>query len=205
LPHHGRRRGIRGFTDRRDPRGQSLVEFALVLPMLLVLLLGIADFGRVFSAGITMEALSRNAAEAAAQEYLQLRRATPGVEPPTTAYDAVLARAATVACDEAKILPNHAGAGTTCSMPVVAACVHDEWGDHCGGASATPPSECSELTAAPTALPSQPGGLPYVQVKTCYRFTTLISLSNLSLPFGWSLTLGDIWLQRDRSFSVADY
>src|SRR5690606_20209344 len=41
---------------RRPERGQSLVEFALVLPMLLVLLLGIADFGRVFAAGILLEA-----------------------------------------------------------------------------------------------------------------------------------------------------
>ena len=51
---------------KRSPRGQSLVEFALVLPMLLVLLLGIADFGRVFAAGIILEAASRNGAEAAA-------------------------------------------------------------------------------------------------------------------------------------------
>ena len=55
-------------------RGQSLVEFALVLPMLLILLLGVADFGRVFQAGITLEAATRNAAEAAAQEYTQIFR-----------------------------------------------------------------------------------------------------------------------------------
>ena len=52
---------VRPATQSR--RGQSLVEFALVLPMLLVLLLGVADFGRVFAAGITIEAAARNAAE----------------------------------------------------------------------------------------------------------------------------------------------
>ncbi|HEU4863568.1 MAG TPA: TadE/TadG family type IV pilus assembly protein, partial [Candidatus Limnocylindria bacterium] len=63
-------------------RGQTLVEFALTLPMLLVLLLGVADFGRVFASGITTEALARNAAEAASQEYLQVRRATTGPPDP---------------------------------------------------------------------------------------------------------------------------
>ena len=48
-----------------------MVEFALLLPMLLVLLLGVADFGRVFTAGITVEAAARNAAEVVAQEYLR--------------------------------------------------------------------------------------------------------------------------------------
>ncbi|MGI8829255.1 MAG: TadE/TadG family type IV pilus assembly protein [Candidatus Limnocylindria bacterium] len=32
------------------PRGQSLVEFALILPILLILLLGLLDFGRAVSA-----------------------------------------------------------------------------------------------------------------------------------------------------------
>ena len=32
---------------RRDERGQSLVETALVLPVLLLLLVGILDFGRI--------------------------------------------------------------------------------------------------------------------------------------------------------------
>src|SRR5688500_12773484 len=58
----------------RQHRGQSFVEFALVLPRLIVLFLGIADFGRVFHAGIVIESASRNAAESAAQEYLQIRR-----------------------------------------------------------------------------------------------------------------------------------
>jgi hypothetical protein len=34
----------------RSPRGQGLVEFALILPILLILLLGILDFGRAVAA-----------------------------------------------------------------------------------------------------------------------------------------------------------
>lgn len=35
---------------RRHRRGQSLVEFALILPILLILMLGILDFGRAIAA-----------------------------------------------------------------------------------------------------------------------------------------------------------
>jgi hypothetical protein len=41
---------LRRFTKRDRTRGQSLVEFALVLPILLILLLGILDFGRAIYA-----------------------------------------------------------------------------------------------------------------------------------------------------------
>src|SRR5918999_379430 len=90
-------------------RGQSLVEFALVLPILLVLLLGIADFGRVFTAGIVLEASARNAAEAAAQEYLQLCRNRPTCPPlDDTDYAALHGVALVEACREAERLPNRA-------------------------------------------------------------------------------------------------
>jgi hypothetical protein len=120
-------------------RGQTLVEFALVLPMLLVMLLGIADFGRVFAAGITVEAISRDAAEAASQEYLQFRRAASPAAPSSTAYDAVFARAEEVACEEAGTLANVAVSGGNCAMPVIGTCVHDQWGDHCSSTSSSPP------------------------------------------------------------------
>jgi hypothetical protein len=185
-------------------RGQTLVEFALVLPMLLVLLLGIADFGRVFAAGITMEALTRDAAEAASQEYLQLRRAAAG-PPSVGAYAAVHARAQEVACEEAERLPNRSMSAGSCTMPVIGSCIHDEWGDHCSSPSAPVPAACSTMASWPPPLTNQPGGLPYVQVNACYRFTTIINLTGLRLPLGWSLSLGDIWLQRERVFTVADY
>jgi Flp pilus assembly protein TadG len=51
----------------REQRGQSLVEFALALPVLLVLLLGLADFGRAFYYTSTIANAARAGAEYAAR------------------------------------------------------------------------------------------------------------------------------------------
>ena len=51
---------------RRRSRGQSIAEFALVLPVMLAFLGLTLDFARVFQAWITLEAATRDAAEAAA-------------------------------------------------------------------------------------------------------------------------------------------
>lgn len=186
-------------------RGQTLVEFALVLPMLLVLLLGIVDFGRVFSSGITVEAMARNAAEAGAQEYLQVRRASTPLQPSSAEYAEVHSRVQEVACEEAETLANRAAAGPSCTMPIIRSCIRDEWGSDCSSPSGPIPASCDVMTSWPPALPFVTGGLPYVHVTTCYQFTTLINMSDLRLPLGWSLSIGEIWLQRERAFTVADY
>lgn len=51
---------------RRSQRGQSLVEFALVLPILLILLLGIVDFGMGLRAYVTLTNATREGARFAA-------------------------------------------------------------------------------------------------------------------------------------------
>jgi hypothetical protein len=196
-------------THSRD--GQSLVEFALVLPLLLVLLLGIADFGRVFAAGITIEAAARDGAEAASQEYIQRKRADPTPLDPLAAadYDAIRAVAHTVACEEAMSLPNQAGSGSTCSMPITAVCIHDGSDTDCGNTSSAIPDDCSGLVGGWTSAIEQSTGtppfLPYVEVRICYEFTTLFNLTDLDLPFGASLSVGETWLQKDRTFVAADY
>jgi hypothetical protein len=200
---------IRRNRSRSCESGQTLVEFALVLPLLIVLLLGIADFGRVFSAGITLEAAARNAAEAAAQEYLQLRRdsAPPSAADLTRIQDVAKDRV----CDESKLLPNHAASGGACSMPTTAVCIHDvaaelvNYGSGCGAGAGAAPGGCTRLHAAWPATAPATTELPWVEVRSCYQFTTLFNLQGLSLPFESGLSLGDIWLQRDRTFTVADY
>jgi Flp pilus assembly protein TadG len=49
----------------KSERGQSLVEFALIVPVLIFLLLGIIDFGRVFHAYLTIDHAGREAARTA--------------------------------------------------------------------------------------------------------------------------------------------
>ncbi len=51
---------------RRRTRGQSLVEFALILPIMLVFLAAVLDLGRVFYATITLNNAAREGAFAAA-------------------------------------------------------------------------------------------------------------------------------------------
>jgi hypothetical protein len=72
--------------------------------MLLVLLF--ADFlGRAFQMGITIEAATRNAAEAAAQEYLQLLRNRQGGTLDPADYARVHTIALESVCREAELLP----------------------------------------------------------------------------------------------------
>jgi hypothetical protein len=173
--------------------------------MLLVLLLGVADFGRVFQAGITIEGAARNGAEAAALERL---RNKPPTDPSKLDgyYDNLHAVAGLAACQQARVLPNtafQASDGTCQGMPAIRACVHDGMDTRCGeaipGFDASIPAGCAELGAAWTAASAGDIASHAVELRICYRFTTLFNL-HVSLPFGQSLNLGDVWLQRTRFF-----
>jgi hypothetical protein len=201
------------FFASRSHRGQSLVEFALVLPMLLVLLLGIADFGRVFAAGISMEAAARNGAEAAAIERLRNKPPVPGDPTETSYYQGLHDLAARTVCHDAQLLPNttyDAGPPESCpDMPVVAVCVHDDQDPLCSAANAVSghsgsvPPECAQIldTSNRTNASGGETSSKYVEVRACYHFTTLFNL-HLQLPFGSGMNVGDVWLQRTRNFVI---
>ncbi|HHT71415.1 MAG: TadE family protein [bacterium] len=47
---------------KKDTRGQTMVEFALIAPVLLLILMGMFDFGRVFHAYVTVSTVARETA-----------------------------------------------------------------------------------------------------------------------------------------------
>jgi len=52
---------------RRKDRGQSMIEFALTAPMLIVLLLGLVEMGHAFNSYMTIVAAARDSARLGAQ------------------------------------------------------------------------------------------------------------------------------------------
>src|SRR5688572_20563071 len=57
---------MRSARERNGDRGSAAVGFALVLPILLIVLFGIIDFGRMLAAKITLTEAAREGARAAA-------------------------------------------------------------------------------------------------------------------------------------------
>jgi TadE-like protein len=199
-------RVARGPRAPNTPRGQTMVEFALVLPILLVILLAVVDFGRVFSASMAVEASTRNAAEVGAIERLRNGPPTPGTE--VAYYSALHEQVAKVVCSELSLLPNttFVSADRTCpSMPVIRVCVHDDLDPICGypitGFAGTIPLECGHMTVAWDHGSGGAIGSHGVEVRVCYQFTTLFNL-RFTLPGNTGLDIGDIWLQRERVFAL---
>src|SRR6266508_2169178 len=205
---------------RRSSAGQSLTEFALVIPILLVVFVAIADLGRIFAAGVDLEAATRAAAEATANEYLsdppgdpaltaaeRLQLPAPGSNQPY--YDRLHDYGAGVVCAELRGLPNtnySPGPPPGCpDMPLVIVCIHDGADGGCGAPAQAGhgaiPGNCGDFTPAATSYQTtDPDGKKprWVEVRTCYRFTAL--LSNMPLfPFS------DIWMQRTRTFTIPCY
>lgn len=53
---------------RRDARGQSLAELAVMLPVILLILLALADLGRLYTSAVAIESAAREAADFGAFE-----------------------------------------------------------------------------------------------------------------------------------------
>jgi Flp pilus assembly protein TadG len=98
----------RNADPSRSPRGQSLVELALILPFLVAFVGGATDFARAFQASVTLESAVRTAAEHLATNS-------------SDATDAA-ADAQRIVCLESRNIPGFDdGGGTpeTCTAPSV--------------------------------------------------------------------------------------
>jgi hypothetical protein len=96
---------------RRDP-GQSLVEFALVLPVLLFLMVAVVDFARVYMTMVSVESAAREAADYGAFGSQKWAEAVVDATPDGTA-----AQMERRACVAASNLPEYAGPDTDCANP----------------------------------------------------------------------------------------
>ena len=186
------------------------MEFALVVPILLLLFVGIADFGRLFADGIVVRAASRDGAEAAAQFYAQTYQSTSMTS--SAFYTAVRSKAAAATCAEAQRLANATTDGLgNCTVPAVAVCVHDagllvngatQPGDPaCGQTVGTPDANesanCSGLTQPPWSTSRDTAGLPSVEVRVCYPFSLILQTQ--------ILPIGPIYLQQESNFVAPTY
>lgn len=195
-------------------RGQSLVEFALVVPILLMLVVAIGDFGRIFATGILIESAARNAAEVVANEYLAdppgsdaappvfLNQPAPNPAVDPGYYAALHRKAALAVCAETQELPNSnfdPDTGECTGMPFVMVCVHDSQDDECGGESlgAAVSAGCDEFTPPPNNAHGGSGTARWAEVRVCYQFTSLLDLPLFSF--------GEFWLQRTRTFAIPCY
>ena len=106
---------MRPLARRTDARGQALVEFALVLPLILMLLLGILEFGRAWNehqvvtdaarAGARLAALADpNITSDSVQAVVAQSLANAGIAPVTATLDPAQ--------------PNNAASGTPVTVQI---------------------------------------------------------------------------------------
>lgn len=98
----------------KNEKGQSIVEFALILPLLLTLLLGLIEFGWIFSAQVTITNAARVSARVAA-----ISGGPPSTDYQVAAIDAMNIKAITNPSVSVPVIGPVSVEGTTTNMAVV--------------------------------------------------------------------------------------
>lgn len=168
----GRRPGSPG------ERGQGIVEFAMVLPMALFLLVIVADMARVWTTMATIESAAREAADFGAY-------GSGNWDPANK--DATLASMEERACTASRHLTDFSGTTTSCSNPGIAVTLTE--------ADGTPATDCDDATRLP--------GPCRVHVELQYTFDLLVPLAlelngfRLGLPDAYTFTRTSVFANSD--------
>ena len=158
---------------RHGRSGQSVTEFAIIVPVMMLILLGIADFGRLFASAVAVEAASREAADFGAFDASYWT---------TTNVATTVAEMQRRACTAAagSHLEGYAttdpGTNATCSNPVFA-CALERNGasaDCAGSNGVTNGVNCWDPATEPPCT---------VHVRMTYEFNTLLSAGPMTGTF----------------------
>lgn len=177
ITHRGRRRD-------EGQVGQSIVEFALILPILLILFVVVADIARVYTSMMTVEAAAREAADFGAWNSSNWEG-----DPldPTSNYAKTVASMNERGCIAARTLTDYVGPDTACTNPVMAVSLIE--------ADGTPGANCDDETRS---VPCR------VKVTMSFDFHLIIPLNIdfFGAQFGFPSKLN---FTRDSIFAISDF
>jgi Flp pilus assembly protein TadG len=169
-------------------RGQSVVEFALVLPLMVILLLAIVDFARIYTTTMSVESAAREAADFGTT--LGAVKWQPGT------MDDTVAKMQQRACAAASNLPDYSDPdgdpSTGCSNPSFVYCLTSSATSPCG------PKDASDTCEDP------------LRAEPCTVTVTLTYDFHLLAPFNlefFGVTIGvpsTLSFQRDSTYAMTD-
>jgi hypothetical protein len=96
----------------KEARGQSVVEFSLVLPLLVFLMVGIIDLGRIYTTMLSVESAAREAADYGS---FGAQRWDPAIY--NVPVDGTLDQMKLRACTASSDLTDYVGPDTSCTNP----------------------------------------------------------------------------------------
>ena len=174
------------MASQRNQAGQSIVEFALVLPIMLIMLLGIIDLARIYTTMMSVESAAREAAD-----YGTTLGAGKWQDGPPK--DGTLAEMQRRACIAASDLPDYVDPDNdpttgNCTNPTFACTITP------GGDCSAPSPGCESPTNEPPCV---------VSVTLGYDFSLLAPLNFefMGIEYGFPSTLS---FERDASFAMTD-
>lgn len=143
-------------------RGQSIVEFALVLPLLVFLMVGIVDLGRIYTTMLSVESAAREAAD-----YASFGSQKWAPAPAVTNTEVEMQRRACVASSD---LTDYAGPDSACTNPSFSYQLSQDrgatWTDYAATAGSASP--CNNTSREPPC---------WVRVTLTYQFKLLVPLN----------------------------
>lgn len=172
----------------RKHAGQSVVEFALVLPLMLILLLAIVDLARVYTTMMSVESAAREAAD-----FGTTLGAAKWQIGPT--MDATVTEMERRACVAASDLPDYADPDDDpqtggCTNPSFTYCVVSSPGGTCGSVDPT----CEDPVRAPPCVVT-------VTLTHDFHLIAPVNFTFMGVEYGFPSTLSFV---RDSTFAVTD-